>query len=233
MSEPTWNPARRGRGIVAGRGRDLGLVLPGFFLSLAAFVVLLPLAVLGVSTAVVWIGVWILPLSLLVAGWFAGVSRSRARAWGAIVPEPAYRPTGTGNRGWVRLMADPRRWLDLAYEVLVAFPLRIATFSVTVTWIGVALGGLTWPLWARFIPGERNAGVEWFLAFLPDAWVSDSFATSLTAEYLWMVAWGLIALVTLPLVARLCATVDAAATRAALGGGPATQPHEWNGGGAR
>src|SRR5699024_8508917 len=137
-------------------------VLPGFVVSLVAFVVLLSTAVVGLSTLIVWIGVLILPLALLLAGWFAGVSRNRVRAWGAIVPEPTYRPTAPGLRGWVRLMADPRRWLDLVFEVLVAFPLRVTTFAVTVTWIAVAAGGITWPVWARFLPGERDSGVEWF-----------------------------------------------------------------------
>ena len=233
MSEPTWNPGRRRAGLLAGLGRDLGLVLPGLFVSLIAFVVLLTIAVVGISTAIIWIGVVVLPLALLLAGWFAGVSRSRVRAWGAVLPEPEYAPARPGLRGWVRTMADPRRWLDLAFEVLIAFPLRVTTWALTMTWIGVALGGLTWPLWAHFIPGERDSGIRWILAALPDGWVSDSFAASLTAEYLWMVGLGLVALLTLPLVARMCAGIDAAATRAALGGGPGTDPHEWNGGGAR
>ena len=59
-------------------GRDYAYVLPGFFISLFAFILLLPLFTLALGTAVIWIGVWLLPIVLLMA---CATPRIRAGGW--------------------------------------------------------------------------------------------------------------------------------------------------------
>src|SRR5690625_4920039 len=88
----------------------------------------------SLGTLIVWVGLPLLLVTLLVAGGFAEVSRARVRRWGGWVPPAAYRPAGPGIRGALRPLTDPRRWLDLAFETVVAFPLRLVTFVITVTW---------------------------------------------------------------------------------------------------
>jgi signal transduction histidine kinase len=150
-------PARRLGRLRAGVGRDLGLVLPGMFISIAGFTVLVVLLLVGAGTFVVWVGAVILPLTLVCSRAFAQVSRARVRHWGADVPTPAYRTATGGIAGRLRLMADGRRWLDLLFETVIALPVRTVSFVVTVSWIGAALGGLTYWFWGVFLPAEGTS----------------------------------------------------------------------------
>lgn len=222
----TTASAGRPRSSRAGRtmrtlGRDLGYLLPGMVLSIIAFAVLLTLFVAGVATFIVWIGAVILPLALVVATGFAQISRARLRVWGADVTTPRYREHRGGLGGWFRLLADPRRWLDLLYEGLLAFPLRLLTGLVAIIWPATALGGLTYWFWGLFLPeGDAMTGVEWLLLQLPDGWVSPSFAASFAADALITGVVGLLLALTTPAVVRLMALMDAGATAVALAGGP-------------
>ncbi|MGC5616720.1 sensor domain-containing protein [Georgenia sp. Z1491] len=204
-------------------GRDLGYLVPGTVLAIVAFAVLLALFVTGVATFVVWIGAVILPLCLVVATGFAQISRARLRVWGADVTTPRYREHRGGLGGWFRLLADPRRWLDLLYEGLLAFPLRLFTGLVAIIWPVTALGGLTYWFWGLFLPeDDAMTGVEWLLLQLPDGWVSQSFAESFAADAILTGLAGLVFLLTTPWVVRLMALMDAGATTVALAAPPAT-----------
>lgn len=198
-------------------GLDLGYVLPGAFLSVASFGILLTLVVVGAATFVVWIGVVILPLSLVIATWFAQVSRMRLRGWGVHVVTPAYRPAGTGLGGWLAVLKDSRRWLDLVFEMVLAPLLRLANFVITVTWSAVALGGLSYFFWGTFLPNQANTGLRLALARLPESWISPSFAASFAAEAIAMAMLGVLCLLTFPAVMRVLARMDATATATALG----------------
>src|SRR5699024_10044828 len=95
-----------------------------------------------------------MPVTLLLASACANLCRRRLRAWG-LPPAPVeYRPRQRGPLGLMRVMADPRRWLDLAFETVLAFPLRLATFVVVVAWTALALGGITLWAWWAFVPAE-------------------------------------------------------------------------------
>jgi signal transduction histidine kinase len=201
--------------------RDLAYVLPGMVLSALAFSLLVPLTAAGIGTAVVWVGLLLLPLTLLLASAFAGLSRARLRAWGAEVPAPRYRPQRRGVRGVLGIMADPRRWLDLLFETLVAFPLRLVTFVLAVTWVGGALGGLTYWFWGLFLPHSDGDGA---LATLLLVDVSGLLAPADAGQRYLIDAignavLGLVFLVSLPPVIRGCALLDALTTQAALSGG--------------
>ncbi len=204
-------------------GRDYAFVLPGFFISLFAFVLLVPLFTLALGTAVIWIGVWLLPLVLLVAAGFAELSRNRVRLWGGRLDQPAYRRGGTGINGSLRYLTDPRRWLDLLFETLIAFPVRTLTFVVSVAWTAGALGGTTYVLWGHYLPrGEQEyplaAGM---LEALTGGAIPDAVATSYAVESVVNLLIGVLFLLTLPVVMRGLALLDASTTVAALGAGPA------------
>lgn len=216
MATSAQRPQRRpGSGILARLGRDYAYVLPGFFLSLAAFVVLVPLFSLGLGTFVVWVGAVIMPFTLMLAGWFADLSRTRLRAWGAEFRQVRYLPRAPGIVGFIKTMGDGRRWLDLLFETLIALPLRIFTFTVSVTWSAVALGGLTYWFWGRFVPGNDELVellLEDFYGDRASLWLDDRFAV----ETVFYLVLGVIAIVALPFVMRGLAHLDALVTRAAL-----------------
>lgn len=200
-------------------GRDFAYVLPGFFISLFAFILLVPLFTLALGTAVLWIGVWLLPIVLLIAGGFAELSRSRVRLWGGRMDQPTYRERGNGVNGLLRCTTDPRRWLDLLFETLIAFPMRIVTFVLSVTWAAVALGGLTYVLWGHYIPRGENEFplVGGMLEALTDGAVANGLASSYLVESLVYLVLGVLFTLTLPPVMRGIALLDATTTAAALG----------------
>lgn len=130
--------ARTVRPLVRRLGQDYALVLPGLFISLFAFVVLVVMFEIAVATLVIWVGAF----PLLVATWFAELSRTRVRNWGMDAPSPTYRAPGPGLRGLLRLLGDGQRYLDLVFKTLLALPLRIFTFTVAIVWTALIPAGI-------------------------------------------------------------------------------------------
>ncbi|MGN6033981.1 sensor domain-containing protein [Brevibacterium casei] len=211
---PTAAPRRSGWSrLWSNLGRDSRLILPGLFISLAAFIVLIPLFALAVGTAVIWVGVLLLPVVLLAASGFADLSRARARQWGAPIAEVTRRPRGRGHSGWLGIAADSRRWVDLLFEAVFALPVRILTFSVAVTWFVSGLGALTYFVWGRFLPPDGSGLVDLIVA----AWnqapiVSYGFSAEATFQF----AAGLVLLVTFPFVLHALALLEIGAVTAGL-----------------
>ena len=100
----------------------------------------------GVSTAIIWVGLPILAATVLVWRWGARVERRWAEiALGVAIADP-HRPlpAGTRRKRWGVLLRDPATWKDLLY-LFLRFPLGIAYFVITVTlW--------AWALWLLFMP---------------------------------------------------------------------------------
>ncbi|UOR00795.1 sensor domain-containing protein [Leucobacter allii] len=206
-------PERR----LAGLARDYAYVMPGFPLALCAFVVLVPLTVFALATYIVWIGALVLPFALLLASRFAQLSRARLRRWGVEpgrVAPPEPRP---GFVGLLRRALDARRWLDLAFETLIAFPLRTVTFVVATSWTLGALGGLSYGLWAVFLPRDDTPLAGIILEAITDGAAPDALANSFALDVAFTFVIGAVLLVTLPLVMRGLALLDASTTAAALG----------------
>lgn len=218
----TANPSSPLRRVLVRLGQDYAYVLPGFFISLIGFILLVPLFAAALGTAVIWLGVWLLPLVLVIATGFAELSRARARIWGARVPAPAYKVAGRGFNGPLRLIGDPRRWLDLLFETLIAFPMRTITFCLAVTWTSVAAGGLTYVLWGHYLPHGENEMplVGNMLRALSDGTIPNAVADSYAVESAAYFVIGLLFTLTLPVVMRGLALLDATATTAALGAEP-------------
>lgn len=184
-------------------GRDYRYVLPGLPLGAISFVLLVALTVVSLSTLIIWVGALMMPVTLLLGSRFARLSRKRLRAWG-VDPAPVdYLPRGSGPMGLVRLLADPRRWLDFVFEAVLAFPLRLVTFVIAVTWTALAAGCLTLWFWWRFVPAEVTPQGP-LGAYLVDGWINAVL--------------GVLFLLTLPAVIRLLAWTDAFLTNALLGG---------------
>ena len=114
---------------------------------------------LGVGTLIIWVGVFVLALTVLAWRGGAWLERRWVRAMlGVEIPDP-YRPAPSGSP-WRRarvVASDPATWKDLAYLV-VLFPLGLLWFVVTLTLWTAALGLLTAPLW-YWIPADGGAVV--------------------------------------------------------------------------
>ena len=193
-------------------GRDFAYILPGLPLTLLGLAVLWPLTILSTALAVLWVGVLLFPLTLSLASVFARLSRARLHRWGVEVTPPRYRARGHGATGLLRLLTDPRRWEDLAFESLVAPPLRWVTFVVAVAWPLTAIAGLTYWFWSRFLPEGT------IIDDLPGAWAV-------------MLLAGVVLGLTTPALVGALARLDASLSTALLGG--ALQPVRRSSGQAR
>lgn len=200
-------------------GRDYAYVLPGFFLALAGFIVLVPLFALSVGTFVVWVGALLLPLTLTIARGFAQLSRVRVRQWGMPTAPAHYRPQSPGVIGWLKSMSDPRPWLDLVFETVIALPLRLLTFVVAVTWSAAAASGVTYVVWGAFLPDEGSGALRVVLDALFDGALPSSVTGSFALEALSHFVLGALFLFSLPAVIHALARLDAVITVGALSSG--------------
>lgn len=155
---------------------DLVLVIPGLPLTLLASLSALPLVVAAAALSIIWVGVLLLLPALTLASAWARLDRRRLRRWGIEVTTPRYHPHGEGARGMMRLVTDPRRWLDLAFEAVIALPVRVLTAGVSVAWGVAAVGGLTWWAWGRLLPsGDDVLPGQWALAMILGLMLALSF----------------------------------------------------------
>jgi len=112
------------------------------------------------------------------------------------------RPQGAGFwRSLFGPLGDLQGWLDVAHAI-VRFPVSTFTFVVVITWWSMALGGLSYPIWGRFIPyGPDNQDLP------------DLLGVSRTPFY---VVLGVVTAVTLPFIVRGCALLEAWLARGLL-----------------
>lgn len=192
---------------------DSGYVLLGLPLALASFVVLLVGLAAGLGLVVTVIGLPILSGTLYAARGLADIERLRLPA---VLHQsrirPQYRLPEPGASAWRRIfvpMGDAQSWLDLAHGILKVI-VAIVTFVVTlVWWAGAVAGTLYWSYdWALPHGDPEDADLPQLLGL----------GTSTVARIGLHTAIGLFFLITLPIVARGCALLQAGFGRALLTG---------------
>jgi signal transduction histidine kinase len=151
-------------------GIDTQYVLLGFPLGIISISLCLPFFFLGVGTAIIWIGVLILPATLIMARGFAALERTRIRpVLHRDMPHPYYKKRK--DAGFMRRaltpVTDGQAWLDLLHAVFRFIPSTFA-FAFTVVWWSAALGGLSWSLWGWSTMQEGNEGLPELLGFNSD-----------------------------------------------------------------
>ncbi|MEU4830988.1 sensor domain-containing protein [Streptosporangium sp. NPDC023615] len=194
-------------------GTDTRYLVVGFPLSIIWFVLMVAGFVAGAATSVVFVGLPVLAGTLLVARGFADVERRwLPEVLGRPVARPRYRPSPAAA-GWFRRMVNPftngQSWLDLLHGI-VAFPISIVTFVLTVTWWAGTIVGLTYPLygWIVYaIPGN-DGGLARLLGLGNGLW----------AEVFVNTVIGMLFAITLPMIVRGAALVQAGLGRAMLTG---------------
>ena len=150
-------------GLLSDAGRRFAVLVGIFVLQVVAFVVCVVLVSVGLGTAVIVAGLFVLVGGLAVAGWAAGTQRQLLAYAGVVLPPARYPHAGQGLRGRLRRLAHPQSWRDLLH-VLVAFPLSIITFSLAVTWVAGGVGGILSGLLSWWLPSD-NPGLSALLGF--------------------------------------------------------------------
>jgi signal transduction histidine kinase len=192
---------------------DSGYVLLGLPLGLASFVVLLAGLSVGIGLVVTVIGLPILSGTLYAARGLADIERLRLPA---VLRQPRIRPRyrlpEAGANAWRRIflpMRDAQSWLDLAHGLLRVI-VALVTFVVTMVWWAATItGALYWAYdWALPRPTEGDQDLAQLLGL----------GDSTTARIGLNTAVGVFFLITLPIVARGCALLQASFARALLTG---------------
>ncbi|MEU4712968.1 sensor histidine kinase [Micromonospora purpureochromogenes] len=192
--------------------RDTGYVLLGLPLALFGLVVLTAGLALGVGLAVLVVGLPIMTGTLYTARGLADVERLRLPT---VLRMPRIRPRyltpPPAASAWRRIFTpirDGQSWLDLAHGIARSV-VAVVTFAITVAWWVVALAGTLYPAY------------DWALPYGPD---DRSLADLLglgdgpVARIGLNTAIGLIFLLTLPIVVRGCALLQAGFARGLLTG---------------
>jgi signal transduction histidine kinase len=177
-------------------GRDLLYLLPGLPLAVVSFTLLMTGFWLGIGLVpLALFGLFILLATLFAARGFAAAERGRVGLMERRRVGPAYYrrdPGGTGLSRFLRRMRDPQLWRDWGHGLLI-LPVRVFTWSLTITWIGGSLM-ITYPLWAWSLPrgpNDRDVNglaelVMGWESYAADVWVSTALAVpfALTLPYL-------------------------------------------------
>ncbi|MCV7298407.1 sensor domain-containing protein [Mycobacterium barrassiae] len=191
---------------------DTGYLLAGFPLATAGFVVIVTGLSTGIGLLLVVVGLPVLTGTVLAARLFADIERLRILA---VLHRPRIRPaypTAQAGEGvWKRMMSplvQTQGWLDVAHALL-CFPIAVITFSVVVTWWTAAVGGTLTVLWDWSIPrGPDNVSLAELVGLGDSTFARITFQTVL----------GLLFLVTLPWMVRICAVSQAGFGRMLLTG---------------
>lgn len=191
----------------AGVPRELGFLLLTLPVAVIGFSTVVTLFSAGAGLVAIVVGLFVLVAALYVARGFGTLELVRLEAAGRA---PIARPTwdrAPGDAGFWRRTLGPltqgHYWTYLVHTGVVGLPLGIFSWSVTITWIATALGGLTYWIWAPFIPqGDSDRfwlGEVIFRFFTQNRELPIDPAAADTILFL---LTGAVFLVTLPFVTR-------------------------------
>lgn len=178
-------------------------------IGIAVFTWTVTMLSVGVGTAIIWIGVPLLAVTVLSGRWIGAFERGRAAALlGLRVDAPAPFRGGTGWTWIRRSLTDAPGWRGLLYSVLV-FVWGTIGFSLTVAFWSTALYGVLYPvaLWIE----------SWF-----EPWSQTGFTVNGTYYFNdpWQIAVvmgaGVLLLLATPWIVRGLAEVDRALVRGLL-----------------
>ncbi len=200
------------RSVLRRLGSDTLYLMLGFPLALVSFTLLMTFFLVGVGTAVIWVGLGLVVLCLLMARGFADIERARIR--GVLdrrMSRPRYRPAPPGS-GWFRTMLSPmtsgQSWLDLLHGI-VLLPLTVITFTIGVVLWSVTLSGLAYPLYGWILSGFPDNHSLAELLGIGEGYLIDS---------VFYVGMGVVAALVLYPVTRACAVAQASLGRVLLTG---------------
>ncbi len=163
MSEPGGSPLARFFGVVARpqSWRNLLYLALAFPLGLFYFVFLVVGLSVGISLAIIWVGIFILGLTAACSWAFAAFERSLSDGLLGTQLMPAPRPWKRVDGVWPRIKAhlgSGSTWKDLAF-LFVKFPLGLLSFCVVTTLGAASLALATAPFYYRYASSTDAQGV--------------------------------------------------------------------------
>jgi signal transduction histidine kinase len=183
--------------------RELAFLLIAFPIALVGFVVTIGLFSSGAGLLAVLVGVIFIIAALYVARGFGTLTLGLLRFAGRpAIEKPEWQDARarTGFVGWIRAtLGNGHYWLYLLHTMVVDFIVTTITWSITITWVAVGLGGISYWFWDGFIP---NGDRDFFLSQWIVERLGGAVADAQVAENLFQLILGVVFLITLPFVTR-------------------------------
>ena len=200
----TDTPTRAGGYLALWRAvpRELAFHILTLPLSILAFGLTLGFFSAGASTIVLVFGVVFVIVSLYIARFFGAVELVRLE-WAGRTPiaRPDFDQRTPGLGGWLRAtVGNGHYWLYLLHGMVVNIIIATNTWSIYVTWLTTALGGVSYAIWGPFVQNDS----DWTFSL----WVLDLIGAPqpggdvLGLDILFYGVVGLVFLATLPFVSR-------------------------------
>jgi len=190
----------------AGVPREVGYLFIAFPLATVAFAVTVALFNGGVGTLVTFfIGVILLIAGLYVARGFGTLELALLRWAGrpeVAAPDWQDPRARQGFLGWLRsVLGNGHYWLYLLWAGLIDFVVSTISFSLMISWVATALGGVTYWFWQIFLPIPSNPvfPVHWLLVHIG---LPVGTADPRAVDAIGYLIVGLVFLATLPFVTR-------------------------------
>ena len=224
VTPPAPSARRAGYGALwRGVPWELGFLLLTMPIAIIGMSVLMSLFWTGVGTIVIYVGFFLVVAAFYTARGFGIVELTRLEwARRPAIPRPVWERPGTPRTFWRVIFgpfANGHYWLYLLHGMLINPILSIVSWTVTVVWLSVSLGGLTAWIWAPFIPqGDR----EFFLSrTIVDAVfrTHSTFDPTIGDRILYLIA-GVLFAATLPFVTRGLTLLHEGVARGMLGAWP-------------
>ena len=186
--------------------RELAYLFIVFPISVVVFSLVIGLFSAGAGTLVTFfIGVILIIATLYIARGFGTLDLALLRWTGQppiVKPDWQDARARTGFFGWLRaVLGNGHYWLYLLYAGLVHFVLSTITWTIMITWVATALGGLSYWFWSIFLPDNDRD-------FYPTQWLLEQLgfpvgsADGRVVESITYLVFGVIFAFTLPFVTR-------------------------------
>jgi signal transduction histidine kinase len=213
ITVPSTDSSPRIRGWLGQLGVDTAYALVGLPLAVAAFTVVVTGLSVGAGLLITVIGLPVLVATVYAARGLAHLERARIRPVLRRGPSPVvYHLPDPDLPWWRRMLAtlgDGQAWLDLLHAV-VRLPVSVFSFSVVLSWWASALGGLSYWFWQRWLPAQDPDNHD-----LPELL---GFGRSTDTRITFYLVLGALTALTLPLVVRGCALLEAWVAHGMLNG---------------
>ncbi|MCI4657426.1 sensor histidine kinase [Cryobacterium zhongshanensis] len=185
---------------------ELGFLILTLPVAVIALSVLSTVFFTGVGMVAIFVGLFLIVAALYAARGFGIVEITRLR-WAG---QPAIRPPLWERNGEpvtpLRTVLGPlvggHYWLYLLHGLVVNFVVSVVSWTITVVWLSVALGGVTYWAWGWSIPqdqGNRSGFLRLVELIVPG---NQGVSSPYLVESLLELALGLAFLATLPYVTR-------------------------------
>lgn len=198
---------------------ELGYLLPLLPISVTGLAVLMSVFWTGVGMIPIVIGVFIVLAALFIArglGIFE-LLRLRGALFPAITP-PRWDRTARGGSALTKMLAplvDGHYWLYLLHGAIVNPIVGIFSWTITIVWLSIALAGVTFPLYAVWVPDDGSRA--WLFEKLAERGVPmPELFTSELSRAIVFGALGALFLLTLPFVTHALTWMHHAIARGML-----------------